>query len=269
MLPDISLTRRALLALGGAFVARRLVAPRTTATGSATSDAITVGVLVPPAPADTAAAATLAHVLAGIRMGAEEASQTAALLGRTVVLRERTGTSAEDARALVGQGAAALLTGLVPGSSAMLAATVPGVPVIDVLEEDDAPGASCGPAWLFHVAPGRARRAAVAADSSGTAEAPVVAWDPSLEKYGAAQLNDRFRARGAGEMDEPADITFSAERAKFARASPSGIASTALAISSSRLSFCASSNSSHAGNRTSPLCVGSAGAPGSGNGAIG
>jgi ABC transporter substrate binding protein (PQQ-dependent alcohol dehydrogenase system) len=32
----------------------------------------------------------------------------------------------------------------------------------------------------------------------------VEIWHPSLERFGAAQLNDRFRARFAAEMDGPA-----------------------------------------------------------------
>src|SRR3954468_9991547 len=129
MILDVPLTRRSLLVLGACF-ARRLLAPRTTATGSATSDAIIVGVLVPAAASDPGTASPRA--LAGIRLGAEEAARSATLLGQTITLQERPGTSVADAQALVGSGAVVVLTGLAPGASKEIGITggMPGVPII-------------------------------------------------------------------------------------------------------------------------------------------
>jgi ABC transporter substrate binding protein (PQQ-dependent alcohol dehydrogenase system) len=60
-------------------------------------------------------------------------------------------------------------------------------------------GRECA-AWSFHVAPSAAMRAdaeAQAAVAGGRAEA----WDARLERFGADQLNQRFRARFGEGMD--------------------------------------------------------------------
>ena len=213
MHPVGPLSRRTLLTLGGAFLARRLL-PVPPAAPTAPAP-IVVGVLVPEAASDPATAA--ARALAGIRMGIDESARTATLLGHTIALRERAGTGFTDARALAAE-TIVVLTGLAPGTSAELGMMggMVGVPIVDVLEEEDSAKElvrspempPCRP-WLFHIAPGHPRRHAAlgAADSSGGAQAAageVVAWDPTLERYGAAQLNDRYRARTGQAMDEAA-----------------------------------------------------------------
>lgn len=209
---DGLLSRRALLTLGGALAVRRLLP----FSHDPTRASIVLGVLVPAGPSGDTSATATAQALAGIRVGAEEAAHAARLFGHTLVLRERTGATPDDARALVADGAIALLTGLTPGSTAALATAPPGVPVVDVLEEDDERESACAPSWLFHVAPGRQRRiaASVVADSSERSDNPAVrAWDPTLEKYGAAQLNARFRARTGAEMGEAAWCGWAAVKA--------------------------------------------------------
>jgi PQQ-dependent catabolism-associated beta-propeller protein len=208
---DSTLSRRAFLTLGGALVVRPLLPP-----GHRPAPA-TIGIcmLLPHAEQirDSSTAAAVAGAFAGIAMGVEEASRAAELLGHRITLEQRIGggVSWEELPTLIDAGMVAFLTGLgagigPSGPQPFWARGFEGRPaMIDVLEEDDAPE-RCD--WVFHVAPGRRRREAAraAADSSGThaPEASVVAWDPTLEKYGAAQLNARYRARTDRDMDEAA-----------------------------------------------------------------
>ena len=148
--------------------------------------------IVPPRTVDAAwrAAAN------GMALGAEEAGRVAAMLGRELVVRDG------SAQALGGDGADVLLGGASGPSRAGLvdAAARSGALWLDVAcgaSERRAPAAH-----VFHVVPGpeSLRRAAARASSPGR----IVVWHPSLERFGAAQLNARYVARFDEEMVAPA-----------------------------------------------------------------
>jgi hypothetical protein len=68
-----------------------------------------------------------------------------------------------------------------------------GVPIVDAVHPADGPGALCR-SEVWHVAPlMKHRQAALSIQSM---EASAVAWHHSLERFGAGQLNARFRAAG-------------------------------------------------------------------------
>jgi ABC transporter substrate binding protein (PQQ-dependent alcohol dehydrogenase system) len=72
-------------------------------------------------------------------------------------------------------------------------------------EENALRAAACG-GWLFHVQASAAMYAAALAEGRGRGPGAVRAalWNPALERFGASQLNDRFRARFHLPMDGPA-----------------------------------------------------------------
>ncbi|HEX2095469.1 MAG TPA: ABC transporter substrate-binding protein, partial [Longimicrobiaceae bacterium] len=78
-----------------------------------------------------------------------------------------------------------------------------GVPFLNVgCTADALRGAACRRS-TFHVEASATMYAdALAGDAAGATGA--VLWHPSLERFGAAQLNDRFRARFGSGMDGPA-----------------------------------------------------------------
>ena len=134
----------------------------------------------------------------GVQLGAEEAARTGALVGRTVELHTVDGPRAESIGerrpdAIVGGYSAEwvrTVTGIAEGA---------GIPFLNVdVAADSLRGPDCHP-LLFHVAPSDAMLATARAGSPpGTFAA---AWHHSLERFGAAQLNDRFRARFGTGMD--------------------------------------------------------------------
>ena len=130
-----------------------------------------IALLHPPA----SGSAALAAALDGARLGIEEASHTYTLLGRALDAFETTDAGAR---------ACALVTLI------------------------DEPALSTLPSGALAV-DARARFACDAARSAfriGVAETPepVVLWHPSLERFGATQLNDRFARRFGRDMDEHA-----------------------------------------------------------------
>jgi len=158
-------------------------------------DTLRIGLVIPDSAARTDAMRSTAR---GVRMGVEEAARGAALFGRGVVLRE-----GADAERLVREGRVqALVGGFEAGECQALADAAQrlGVPWVDVgCDADALRGAGCR-ATSFHAAPSAAMAASAVAMAGGT-EGRVVAWDPRLERFGADQLNQRFRARYGAGMD--------------------------------------------------------------------
>ncbi len=160
-----------------------------------------------PPPSASSAAVRAAR---GARMGVEEAARAAAMLGRRVTL-----AADVDARRLVeGQRVQVLLGGFSTPECETLArlADERGVLWLDIGCADDAlRGAGCR-RHAFHLAPSDAMRrdaAALGAPAPSGANAPavadrIVAWHASLERFGAEQLNARYRARFGGEMSAEA-----------------------------------------------------------------
>jgi hypothetical protein len=122
----------------------------------------------------------------GVTLGIEEAKHSAAMFGGAVELAILSARAADLSRydALIGDDAASLAD----------AAQRAHVPYLNVGSEDDAlRGARCG-SFIFHVAPSATMsRDAVA--GAGTTAARAVAWDASLDRFGADTLNQRFAAR--------------------------------------------------------------------------
>ena len=157
----------------------------------------------------------------GARMGAEEAARAATMLARRVSL-----VVDRDARRLVEERRVqVLIGGLEPAECDALArlAGERDVLWLNVGCADDAlRGAGCR-RRVFHVAPSEAmRRDAMRHDAmrhdAARREAPgpwpegarAVAWHPALERFGAEQLNARWRARFGGAMDGMDDAAWAA-----------------------------------------------------------
>jgi ABC-type branched-subunit amino acid transport system substrate-binding protein len=135
----------------------------------------------------------------GVAMGVEEAARTGALMGRGMRMLGADSVAAAD-RMLREGGAAALVGGWDEASCRALGELADAAGVLFVntgCAADALRGADCRRA-VFHVEASEAMyAAALAGDSAGATEA--VLWHPSLERFGAAQVNDRYRARFGGE----------------------------------------------------------------------
>ena len=188
-MPRRGFLRALALAAGGAVLAPPFAwaAPRRAAT-------LRIGLVAPPAGAESAAR--------GVTLGVEEAARTGELFGQAVELR--TGTAEE---LLGGGGVAALVGGWDEAGCRELGARAAsaGALFLNVgCTADALRGAECR-RGTFHVEASDAmRRDALAAATVGADAPSAVIWHPSLERFGAAQLNQRFRARFAAEMDGPA-----------------------------------------------------------------
>jgi ABC-type branched-subunit amino acid transport system substrate-binding protein len=165
--------------------------------------------LVLPSPGGAAGSAAK-----GVTLGIEEAARTGGLFGRAIELRTAEGDAAADARRFAAEERLAAVIGGLGDASARalgLLADEAGILFFNVGSRSDAlRGAECR-RNAFHVEASEAMYAdALAAhrsgeDSDDAAEAAeAVLWHPSLARFGAAQLIDRFRARFGGGMDAAA-----------------------------------------------------------------
>ena len=148
-------------------------------------------VLVPRAPE---------AVSRGARLAAEEAAHAGELLGWRLVLSEADVLLHGDI-----DGVAAFIGGYDEGSArtlAQAAARLDSVVVVNVGGRADALRGECA-RNVFHVQASDRMYADALAARAGDAVAATdaVLWHPSLERFGAAQLNDRFRARFGVPMD--------------------------------------------------------------------
>lgn len=117
----------------------------------------------------------------GARLGAEEAGRTAELLGARFELV----AGGTDVQVLVGEAPPA---------------EEPGVPFFVTRSMDGPPRRN-----VFHVASSpEERRKALARFGPAPEGARVVDWHPSLSRFGAEQLNQRFETRFGSRMDEAA-----------------------------------------------------------------
>jgi hypothetical protein len=134
--------------------------------------------LIPPSGAHPA----LESVRNGFSLGIDEARHTARLLGAEVEAVEPGGSGPPTA----------FLGGWDAGSARAGAALAAGVGALflNVAAEEDALRGCDG---ALHVVPAKSMRPEGA-----------VAWHPSLERFGAGQLNARFAARFQAGMDEAA-----------------------------------------------------------------
>ena len=160
----------------------------------APADTLTLAFIRPPEGEGGESAAR------GVQLGVEEAARTGALMGRTVELRTMTGPTAAQVR---GWRPAALIGGVSARwlREGLAIAEESGIPFLNVgLTDDTLRGAGCHP-LLFHV---QASDAMFRAAAAALPNARPALWHASLERFGAGQLNDRYRARFAAGMDDAA-----------------------------------------------------------------
>lgn len=155
-------------------------------------------------PGADAAAASAAR---GVTLGVEEAARTGQLVGRRIELV--TADSLEGAVQLaVDRSASALIGGFDDAQCDALVelAHRTGVLMMNVGCRADVWRSSQCDRNVFHVEASDSMYADALAARGAAGEVPTTAalWHPSLERFGAGQVNDRFRARFAGEMDGPA-----------------------------------------------------------------
>jgi ABC-type branched-subunit amino acid transport system substrate-binding protein len=135
--------------------------------------------------------------LNGVTLGVEEAQHGAEMFGGSVVVVPVEGASSALANlsAILGDADEARCVSLSRQADAA------GIPFVNIAcASDRLRGADCH-ASTFHVAAGDAMaRAAVAMAHGGEARV----WDPSLKKFGADTLNQRFERRFAAPMTSDA-----------------------------------------------------------------
>ena len=171
----------------------------------------------PPAPAPARDTLRLVFVGArgaddpaalGARLGGDEGDRTARLFGRhvvvgTVVAADTAMLAAAAEQALAGGAAAIVSPCDDPALCVRLAAAAArrNAILLNVGSGDDGLRGEACSASLLHVAPSDAMRrdAARLGKRDG-----AVAWVPTLERFGAEQLNARYRAATGREMDERA-----------------------------------------------------------------
>ena len=145
----------------------------------------------------------LRSVERGAALGAAEAQRVAALLGRELALN-----SSPDPEELISRDPQILVGGLDEASYDVLSglATQHGRIFFNIgCPSDVLRGRRCSRP-IFHIIPSDAmRRDAIRlTESEGNVPDSIEAWHGSLERYGAAQLNDRFRAEHGASMNSAA-----------------------------------------------------------------
>lgn len=142
----------------------------------------------------------------GVRLGAAEAKQTATLFGGDVLLFEQSaGRDAERvAQHLLAERKIQVLIGSSPDNAETLSRFAESHHVVffNVASRAPALRAACR-RYTFHVEAGDSMYAnAAARGRTSLATSPNVAlWAPTLERYGASQINDRYRAKYQRPMD--------------------------------------------------------------------
>ncbi len=172
----------------------------------ATHDSLRIGLVSSSAPALARSEESVVH---GVRLGAGEARQTATLFGDDVVLYEAaTGKDATAAAAqLLSQRQIQVLIGSSPQNADALSrfAEDHHILFLNVASRSQSLRSACR-RYTFHIegtdamyanAARALTRGSVAAALSAAPARPdsVVLWGSTLERYGASQINDRYRAR--------------------------------------------------------------------------
>jgi hypothetical protein len=159
-----------------------------------------------------------ARLVAGARFGGEEARATAALLGRTfeltIVDAEEAAAAAREAARARKSGALPIAGGLPPRMAA--AAMAASAPLLAILPRDVAP-TGVESAWRIRPDPATVARTLAGAKlpENERKTARVVAWHPSLRRFGAGELNERFTKRTGTAMDEDAWLGWVAVKLAF------------------------------------------------------
>jgi ABC-type branched-subunit amino acid transport system substrate-binding protein len=201
------LTRREFLWATAALTAAGAAAAAGSAAGAEPRD-ILLGQVLPAGGADRDFAAR------GALLAAEEAARTAELLGARLELRVR---EPGDAAALIDEGALALIGGLDAATRTALAtlAGTRGIPLLTTRSPGDSSDDEPLRPHVFHVASSpRDRRAALARWKAGGGEGAEIAdWHASLKRFGAEQLNQRYRERFGSPMEPLAWTSWMAVKA--------------------------------------------------------
>ncbi|HUQ47669.1 MAG TPA: hypothetical protein VM053_05415 [Gemmatimonadaceae bacterium] len=196
-LPD----RRAFLRTAS-YAAAVAFSPRIVRARTIAGPSLTIGLILPEA--ETGASA---DALAGIQLGVEETGRSAALFQKGVTLTKRFFSSASNASltaaSLIRDDHATVLIGGGNEDECRRIAdvcTMLGAVFMNVISRSDALRRSNCSRFLLHVEPSAAmyasagRLAAEQTSPGPPQDCVVVSWHPSLERYGASQLNDRFGA---------------------------------------------------------------------------
>ena len=173
---------------------------------------------------------TAASIERGVRLGAAEAKQTASLFGGDVLLFETVDASdpTRAAQKLLSNRKVEILLGSSAVDADALSRFADSHRLIffNVASRSPSLRGSCH-RYTFHVEASDsmyATAAGRAARQSAYAGNTVVLWAPTLERYGASQINDRYRARYRLPMDGGAwagwvAVKIAAEAALRARSS--------------------------------------------------
>jgi len=148
--------------------------------------------------------ATAASIEHGVRLGAAEAEQTAALFGGDVVLFEQPagGNAERSAEKLLGTSKVQILIGLAAQDADVLSRFAESHRVVffNVVSRAPALRAACR-RYTFHVEAGDSMYANALMSARSPGNAHVALWSPSLSRYGASQINDRYRVKYDTPMD--------------------------------------------------------------------
>jgi hypothetical protein len=132
----------------------------------------------------------------GLQLGLDEARHAAALFGGAIELIRTTAGTLPTHRL------GAVLGGDTAADCVSLSAAASAARVLHLnvgCSSDELRGARCRPE-TFHVAPSEAMLHDAVAQAGHPADAWAAAWDPSLVRFGADTLNQRFRARFGQSM---------------------------------------------------------------------
>ena len=206
-----------------------LVAVARIATGTSLAAQVSPTLRVGLVSSRTPTGTTASSIERGVRLGASEAKQTAKLFGGEVLLFEAVsaGDPTRTAQKLLSERKVEILLGTSAEDADALSRFADSHRLIFVNVASRAPSlrASCH-RYTFHVEASDSMYA-IAARRAGRQSAPTstaVLWAPTLERYGASQINDRYRARYRMPMDAGAwagwvAVKIAAEAALRARSS--------------------------------------------------
>jgi ABC-type branched-subunit amino acid transport system substrate-binding protein len=204
-----------------------------------------IGLVARPNPAPSAAS-----IARGVQLGAAEAEATASLFGGSVALFEESfaGTAQYAAMRLLSQRKVQVLIGSSPEDADALSrfAESHGLIFFNAASRASILRTACR-RHTFHVEASDSMYATAAGRGAAGAGSAVL-WSPSLEKYGASQINERFRARYHLPMDGSAwagwvAVKIAAEAALRARSTGAG----------ALLSYLEASSTSFDGHKGWPL----------------
>jgi len=148
----------------------------------------------------------------GALLAAEEAVRTAELLGAHLELRVG---QPGDAAALIDQGVLALIGGLDAATRTALAklADTRGVPLLTTRAPGDTSPDEPLREHVFHVAFSPRDRREALERWKGQESVEIVDWHPSLKRFGAEQLNQRYKERFGTTMEPLAWTSWMAVKA--------------------------------------------------------